>query len=82
MGKIDRSELLEYFLAEAEDYLNVLSHGIPELAVTTDRNTLLEELFRAAHTLKGAASIVRLTVTSQIAHSMEDILENFQKWAA
>src|SRR5664279_1046724 len=57
MGKIDRSELLEYFLAEAEDYLNVLSHGIPELAVTTDRNTLLEELFRAAHTLKGAASI-------------------------
>jgi chemotaxis protein histidine kinase CheA/CheY-like chemotaxis protein len=78
MGKIDRSELLEYFLAEAEDYLNVLSHGIPELAVTTDRNTLLEELFRAAHTLKGAASIVRLTVTSQIAHSMEDILETFK----
>ena len=78
MGKIDRSELLEYFLAEAEDYLNVLSHGIPELAVSTDRNTLLEELFRAAHTLKGAASIVRLTVTSQIAHSMEDILETFK----
>ena len=78
MGKIDRSELLEYFLAEAEDYLNVLSHGIPELAVTTDRNTLLEELFRAAHTLKGAASIVRLPVTSQIAHSMEDILETFK----
>jgi len=58
MGKIDRSELLEYFLAEAEDYLNVLSRGIPELAVTADRNTLLEELFRAAHTLKGAAAIV------------------------
>ena len=32
MGKIDRSELLEYFLAEAEDYLNVLSRGIPELS--------------------------------------------------
>ena len=78
MGKIDRSELLEYFLAEAEDYLNVLSRGIPELAVATDRSTLLEELFRAAHTLKGAAAIVRLTVTSQIAHSMEDILETFK----
>ncbi len=78
MGKIDRSELLEYFLAEAEDYLNILSHGIPELVTTTDRNVLLDELFRAAHTLKGAAAIVRLTVTSQIAHSMEDILETFK----
>ncbi len=78
MGKTDRSELLEYFLAEAEDYLNVLSHGIPELETSADRTALLEELFRAAHTLKGAAAIVRLTVTSSIAHSMEDILETFK----
>ena len=78
MGKTDRSELLEYFLAEAEDYLNVLSRGIPELETSTDRTALLEELFRSAHTLKGAAAIVRLTVTSSIAHSMEDILETFK----
>ncbi len=78
MGKIDRSELLEYFLAEAEDYLNVLSRGIPALETTEDRASLLEELFRAAHTLKGAAAIVRLSVTSSIAHSMEDILETFK----
>jgi len=78
MGKIDRSELLEYFLAESEDYLNVLSRGIPALETTDDRAALLEELFRAAHTLKGAAAIVRLTVTSSLAHSMEDILETFK----
>jgi len=78
MGKIDRSELLEYFLAESEDYLNVLSHGIPALENADDRTELLDELFRAAHTLKGAAAIVRLTVTSSIAHSMEDILETFK----
>ena len=78
MGKTDRAELLEYFLAEAEDYLNILSRGIPALETATDRTSLLEELFRAAHTLKGAAAIVRLTVTSSIAHSMEDILETFK----
>ncbi|HMK61550.1 MAG TPA: response regulator [Dissulfurispiraceae bacterium] len=78
MGKTDRSELLEYFLAEAEDYLNILSRGIPQLSTATNRSALLEELFRAAHTLKGAAAIVKLTVTSQLAHSMEDILETFK----
>jgi chemosensory pili system protein ChpA (sensor histidine kinase/response regulator) len=78
MGKIEKSELLEYFLAEAEDYLNVLSFGIPQLENAADKNAILEELFRAAHTLKGAASIVRLTVTSRIAHSMEDIFEAFR----
>jgi chemosensory pili system protein ChpA (sensor histidine kinase/response regulator) len=78
MGKIEKSELLEYFLAEAEDYLNVLGCGIPQLESAADRNAILEELFRAAHTLKGAAAIVKLTATSRIAHSMEDILEAFR----
>jgi chemotaxis protein histidine kinase CheA len=78
MGKIEKSELLEYFLAEAEDYLNVLGFGIPQLESAADRTPILEELFRAAHTLKGAAAIVKLTVTSRIAHSLEDILEAFR----
>jgi chemotaxis protein histidine kinase CheA/CheY-like chemotaxis protein len=78
MGKIEKSELLEYFLAEAEDYLNVLGFGIPQLENAADRTPILEELFRAAHTLKGAAAIVKLTVTSRIAHQMEDVLEAFR----
>jgi chemotaxis protein histidine kinase CheA/ActR/RegA family two-component response regulator len=78
MGRIEKSELLEYFLAEAEDYLNVLSFGIPQLESAADRTPILEELFRAAHTLKGAAAIVKLTVTSGIAHSLEDVLEAFK----
>jgi chemosensory pili system protein ChpA (sensor histidine kinase/response regulator) len=78
MARIEKSELLEYFLAEAEDYLNVLSFGIPQLETSTDRNAILEELFRAAHTLKGASAIVKLGVTSRIAHRMEDIFEAFR----
>ncbi len=80
MAKIEKSELLEYFLAEAEDYLNVIGCGLPQLesAEAADKNAILEELFRAAHTLKGAAAIVKLTVTSRIAHSMEDIFEAFR----
>jgi chemotaxis protein histidine kinase CheA/ActR/RegA family two-component response regulator len=78
MGKIEKTELVEYFLAEAEDYLNVLGFGIPQLENAVDRTPILEELFRAAHTLKGAAAIVKLTATSHIAHRLEDILEAFR----
>lgn len=72
---IDRSELLEYFLSEAEDHIITLEKGIYELEASTDKPSLIEDIFRAAHTLKGSAALVNLTKTSTIAHRMEDILE-------
>ena len=72
---IDRAELFGYFLSEAEDHINVLEKGISEIETAPDRKNLIEELFRAAHTLKGSAALVTLTTTSHIAHKMEDILE-------
>lgn len=72
---IDKSELLEYFLSEAIDHINILDSGISELETSPDKSYLIEELFRVAHTLKGSAALVNLTITSTIAHKMEDILE-------
>ncbi len=72
---INKSELLEYFLSEAVDHISILENGIPELLHSTDKANLVEDLFRVAHTLKGSAALVKLTVTSNIAHRMEDIFE-------
>ncbi len=72
---IDKSELLEYFLSEAVDHVNILENGIAELESSPNKAYLIEDLFRAAHTLKGSAALVKLTITSEIAHRMEDILE-------
>lgn len=72
---IDKSELLEYFLSEAVDHIHILENGFSELEESTDKAYLIEELFRVAHTLKGSAALVKLTITSTIAHKMEDILE-------
>lgn len=72
---INKSELLEYFLSEAVDHIHILDNGFSELEESTDKAYLIEELFRVAHTLKGSAALVKLTVTSTIAHRMEDILE-------
>jgi len=78
MAEFDRSELLEYFLSEAENHINTFDRGISELETTPVHDALIEELFRAAHTLKGSAALVKLATTSNIAHKMEDILEKIR----
>src|SRR5208283_4555823 len=75
---LEDSELRECFLLEAEDYITILNRGILELENSPRNNALLEDLFRVAHTLKGAAALMSLTVTSNIAHKMEDILEDLK----
>ncbi len=79
MAEFDRSELLEYFLSEADDHITTLDRGISEIETASDSDALIEDLFRAAHTLKGAAALVKLTTTSNIAHRMEDILEELNE---
>lgn len=72
------AELLECFLLEAENYMTTLQGGISSLETDPQRGPLIEELFRAAHTLKGGAALVKLGSISKIAHSMEDILEDIK----
>lgn len=78
MTEFDRYGLFEYFLSEAEDHINTLDRGISELGTARDTDPILEEMLRAAHTLKGAAALVKLNSTSTIAHRMEDILEELR----
>ncbi len=69
---IDRSELLELFREEAEEYLATLNDRLPRLA--EGDGGVVEELFRVAHTLKGSAGLVGLGEVQEVAHSMEDLL--------
>jgi two-component system, chemotaxis family, sensor histidine kinase and response regulator WspE len=64
--------MLDLFQAEAETQTEVLTSGL--LALERDRAAAdqLEACMRAAHSLKGAASIVGLAVGVRVAHAMED----------
>lgn len=74
----------ELFRLEAENQIGALTSGLLELESTssdvgiqrldvqTPAAELLESLMRAAHSLKGAARIVNLTVVVQISHALED----------
>ncbi|GAB5045981.1 hybrid sensor histidine kinase/response regulator [Thermodesulfovibrio sp. TK110] len=72
---IDKSELIKYFLLEAEEHVNTLIEGTEELETKGYNKETVESLFRATHTLKGSASIVKFNKIATISHRLEDLFE-------
>ena len=73
-------------LLELESATSDLGIQNPEVGnLSSDRrppkSELLESLMRAAHSLKGAARIVNLTVVVQISHALEDCFVAVQQGA-
>lgn len=71
-GGLEDFSLMELFRMEAETQTNVLSEGLLELEEDPDKLERVQELMRAAHSLKGAARIVNLEPAVKISHQMED----------
>jgi len=68
-------ELLETFSLEAEDHLRTISTALSTLDKQPEHKEGLQDIRRSVHTLKGAAGAVGLRTTSQLAHRMEDLLD-------
>ena len=71
--------LIDLFHQEAENQTAVLTQGLLALERDPTGVALLEELMRAAHSLKGAARIVGIHAAVQVAHAMEDCFVAAQK---
>lgn len=63
-----------YFRVEARDILDQLGKGLLELERGGASSDLVARLLRLAHTLKGAARIVKRGEIADLAHGMEDAL--------
>ena len=71
----NNEELLKDYFSEAELMIDNLESNI--LAIENDPNNhdAIDEIFRAAHTLKGNSATVEFTEISHFAHTMEDLLD-------
>ena len=64
--------LQELFRLEAEQQVTALTSSLLKLEANPSDISILEALMRAAHSLKGAARVVRRQPVVDIAHLMED----------
>jgi len=65
----------EIFLAESQEYLNIISQCLVKLEETPSDSESLNEVFRAIHTLKGMAATMGFEKLTQLSHQMEDLLD-------
>ena len=68
-------EELEIFLDEMDELLQILEEDILKLEKQPDNPSILHEIFRAAHTIKGSAGSIGFMTLSELAHSMETVFD-------
>lgn len=72
-------DLENYFRAEARDLLDGLLRGFLDLEKQPQQLALINQCFRLAHTLKGAARAVKKAHISEMAHLIEEALLPFRE---
>ncbi|MCK9420608.1 MAG: hybrid sensor histidine kinase/response regulator [Nitrospirae bacterium] len=79
---IEDNELRNMFKIESAEHIQRLEEGFLRLEKEPGNAAVLEEVFREAHSLKGAARMLGLTGIETISHHIEDILGSARKSSA
>lgn len=72
-------ELLNDFFVEAEMQVESLESNILVLENDTNNSDAIDEIFRAAHTLKGASATVQMSELAEFTHLVEDVLDGIRE---
>lgn len=78
----DTQRYRELFFEETDEYLQTLDDCVLELEKDPDNSSLLDEIFRAAHTLKGMAATMGYKTMTELTHRMENVFELFRSGSA
>ncbi|PZV15446.1 MAG: two-component hybrid sensor and regulator [Leptolyngbya sp.] len=67
-----QQRIMGYFIEEAKDHLNTIEQGLLNLQATIEDSETVNEVFRAAHSIKGGAAMLGLGSIQQVSHRLED----------
>ena len=78
-GDLSGFSMFELFKTEAESHSAALNEGLLAIEANPADLSHVEQLMRAAHSIKGAARIVDMDIIVELAHAMEDCFVAVQK---
>jgi len=77
--KMDMSQYLGVFLEESKEHLGNLNEQLLNLEKNPGNLAALNEIFRAAHTLKGMSSTMGFEDLADLTHHLEDVLSDLKE---
>lgn len=72
MDSANAQKILGYFIEEAKEHLETLEQGILDLGNLVNNTEQMNEMFRAAHSIKGGAAMLGYGSIQKTAHRLED----------
>jgi len=75
----ENAELLAFFFAEMEEQLETLEQEILKLEQNAEDEEGIQSIFRVAHSIKGSSAAMGLTKIKDLAHEMENVLDQIRK---
>ena len=79
MDREAQQRIMGFFIEEARDHLVNLEQGLLSLQESATDKELINELFRAAHSIKGGAAMLGISSIQNTAHRMEDTFKVFRE---
>lgn len=76
---METNQYMEMFLEESREHLDSLDDGLMTLEKDPEELSILNDIFRNAHTLKGMSATMGYTKIAELTHDMENILDALRK---
>ena len=76
---METNQYMEMFLDESHEHLQSLNDGLLGLEDNAEDLSVLNEIFRNAHTLKGMSATMGYNKIAELTHEMEDVLDALRK---
>lgn len=72
---MDTNQYMDMFLDESHEHLQSLNDGLLSLEDNMEDTSVVNEIFRNAHTLKGMSATMGYNKIAELTHEMEDVLD-------
>ncbi|MFC7392570.1 chemotaxis protein CheW [Scopulibacillus cellulosilyticus] len=75
---MDMDQYIDIFIDESSEHLQNLNEKLLELENKPNKLTIINEIFRSAHTLKGMAASMEFEGMADLTHKMENVLDDLR----
>ena len=75
---METTQYLDIFIDESTEHLDTLYQQMLELEKNPDEKSIIEEIFRAAHTLKGMSATMGYGDLANLTHKLENVFDGIR----